>query len=126
MANANRVSESNPTGVRSFDHTALAALPEYRQLQAALDKLAHAANAADLDLGGQQGFLNAVVDAAAGMPYGDHCSQCRTPEDAVQPTAHPFKIEQDESGWLNCFYRCAAGHTWRCGYGVSAPLLLAD
>lgn len=95
--------------VRSFDHSQLAALPAYQALRQALSDLA---NQAGLDLGD---LLAAVRDMTVTAPYGDCCTSCGRgniswPHSGVR-----------HDGWLTGYYRCPAGHQWKCGYAIAVP-----
>ena len=101
--------------VRTFDHSALAALPAYPALRQALNDLANQApdgtKLADL--------LSAVRDMAATAPYADMCSSCaRRGPDTEYKMCWPHAAER-EDGYIRGTYRCGRGHTWQCGYAVA-------
>jgi hypothetical protein len=113
------VTDSNPTGVRSFDHREIARLPEYAAASEALDRLTHAIRRAGVDIGGQAEWLDVVTDMATALPYSDSCPNCeRTITERVTPAPAPFVTEVDK-GWLAGTYLCPrCDRVWNCGYAV--------
>lgn len=98
-----------PEHVKTFDHTALAALPAYPALRQALNDIAEQA---DMPL---DEFLGAVRDMATTTPHADCCPDCRT------VAAWPHKVNNTD-GWLQCHYRCPnCPRAWTCGYSVGFP-----
>ncbi|GAA5132436.1 hypothetical protein [Pseudonocardia adelaidensis] len=118
---ARRVGDSNPTGIRTFDNTRLAQLPEYLAASDAIDKLVHAMQRAGVEIS-QAEWLDALVDLAAALPYADMCQSraCRAADDTPAPP--PIAAVVDARGWLKGAYRCPrCGAVWTCGYAVTAP-----
>lgn len=120
-----RTTTSNPTGVHPFDHTRLAALPEYAPVGRALDTLVQAMNAQDINLT-QAEFLTAVTDIAASLAYADGCRPCMRHDDEevrrnTRPVT-PYRTHIDGNGWLTGHYRCPAGHTWTSGWSTREGL----
>lgn len=115
-----RVGDGNPTGIRTFDNNRIAQLPEYLAASNAIDKLVHAMQRADVEIG-QAEWLDALVDMAAALPYADMCQsrECRASDDTPAPPPIAATVED---GWLKGAYRCPrCGAVWTCGYAVTAP-----
>lgn len=111
------VTSVNPAGVRPFDLTPLAYLPEYQAAAKAVNALVHAMNGAGIELG-QAGWLTAIRDLTAAIPFADCCESCGT-----MTYPHGATIEPDTAGggWLTGRYRCTCGQSWTCGYSTAAP-----
>lgn len=114
-----RPTKGNPTGLATFDHGRIAALPEYQAAGRALNALVHAMNRAGIDVPIEDWLLMAP-EIVAGLPFADDCERC-------QVTTFPYAAEVDtppgESvGGVSARYRCDSGHTWTCGWSTNAPL----
>ncbi len=112
-------------GLRQFDHTAIAAMPEYAALQMAADLLAQAINrkVADGQLNNdmQRDWLDTVTDVAAVLPYSDICDGDHA-DDGERGVVPPCAVSIDETGWLTGRYYCPLHERmWTCGYSVTAP-----
>lgn len=110
-------------GLRDFDHTTLAAMPEYAAAQMALDLLAHALRAA-AERGQYQctprDFQELVAQMAAVLPYSDACPADHT-DDGERGIIAPHAIDLD-GDWLTGRYYCPTHErVWTCGYAVAAP-----
>lgn len=97
----------------SFDHTALAELPEYHAFRKALSDLANATGGLDA----------ATIHAAASSSYaGDWCRCCHD-HDVRDQTCWPFYAEVS-GGFLRGLYRCPrTGKVWRCSYTADVGLM---
>jgi hypothetical protein len=62
--------KKNHTGVESYDHSAVKALPEYQQVHQALDALVRAVTSAGAGVG-QAEWLRMTEQMAASLPYSD-------------------------------------------------------
>lgn len=111
------VTSGNPAGVRPFDLTPLAYLPEYQAAAQAVDALLQALNDAGIELD-QADWLTAIRELTAAVPFADCCDRCRT-----MTYPHAARIEPDtgEGGWLTGHYRCTCAQSWTCGYSTEAP-----
>jgi hypothetical protein len=69
------ITDENPAGVETFDHSTISMLPEYAAASKALDNLAHAINRVHVGLG-QEGWLRTVQEMASALPYSDNCQTC--------------------------------------------------
>lgn len=116
------ITDENPTGVETFDHSTISVLPEYAAASKALDNLAHAMNRVHVELG-QEGWLRTVQEMASALPYSDNCQTCtRLSGDGHDiPSPAPDGAEV-RSGWLYGRYLCPqCGSRWKCGYAVNIP-----
>lgn len=130
---------TNPTGIEPYNHSELAALPEYKAAHLALDALVKALDRHKVDLtartnypSAQAAWLRVVQQMAASLGYADTCRSCR---DTVNPDdfdaafdlatlGFPYRVEISGSD-LRGQYRCAhCGHVWTCNYSVNAPALM--
>ena len=92
--------ETNPTGVESYDHSRLARLPEHEAVSKALDDLVHAIQREGIALG-QEEFLTVVVQMAASLGYADGCGEA----DCALGTHWPYRTEVGDGDLQGC-YRC--------------------
>lgn len=107
----------NPTGVTSFDNSALAQLPEYNQAAYALHRLVCAVNQAALGLSQDQ-WLASVRHMTSSLFFMDRCGVCaRHPTRAASSYATPASAEINEGGWMVATYHCkVCGRRWTCGW----------
>lgn len=126
-------SAENPTGVRTFNHEDLAALPAYTAVRVALDQLTKEV-AACQERGQavvlrQEDFLELARDAAASTSFADNCERCENRairEDLdLDPITYPCAVELDGRGGLVAGYLCPrCGHRWRTSWSLDAPTIL--
>jgi hypothetical protein len=93
-----RTTTTNPIGLRSFDHSAVAELPEYHAAAEALNALVHALEGRDVT---QEDWLKMVADVAAALPASQCCFECQG-----LPLMHPWRVEVDAKGGADAYYRC--------------------
>jgi hypothetical protein len=113
------ITEDNPTGIESFDHSHIAELPEYAAASRALHKLVQALNRAGTEVG-QREWLRIVRQMASALAYTDICLACSNVFDPSEDElAGPIGAEVDD-GWLDGRFRCPrCGHSWTCGIAVT-------
>lgn len=110
---------ANPTPVRYHDHhPAVAALAEYHQARAALDRLVHAIADINVEMT-QGGWIEMAGDMAASNVYGDRCRQPHEDNAIV----YPHRLQPAGAGSVRAYYRCAVhGRTWSVGWAIDAPV----
>jgi hypothetical protein len=96
----------------------------------ALDRLVKALDRADVEIGGQAGWLQIVQQMASALPYTDTCETCTrigveqhrpTKDWEVYPSSAPDGAEVRD-GWVDGRYLCPqCGTRWPCGYAVDVP-----
>jgi hypothetical protein len=101
--------------IKSFDHSPLAALPEYHAVRQAVDALGRCLD--DDDRGfSREDFIEAVCDVAATSYAGDICAPCW---EMAWPHSGEVKGRQ-----LWGRYRCSkCGRYWSRGYTTDLSLL---
>lgn len=104
---------------RAFAHAKFARHPANYKLRQALSDLAN-------EMTGDQpvsiaGWLEAVRDFAATLPYGDMCPQCARDE-GRHVLGWPYSTTVHD-GFLRGTYSCDRGHQWSCSYIVNLPRL---
>src|SRR4051812_12407686 len=99
--------EKNHTGVESYDHDAVARLPEYQLAREALDALVRAINDAEAGVE-QPEFLTMAEQMAASLTYRDSSGHER---DACRGAdgIYPYRVVIDDDGerlrgWYHCPY----------------------
>jgi hypothetical protein len=111
--------KENTSGVESFDHGAVARLPEYHEASKALDALVHAFNRAELE-GTQADWLKTVEQMAASLSYSDSSGHKDDGCVGAGEGVWPYKVVLDDRGYLESSYRCPhCGQEWTCGYAVN-------
>lgn len=107
---------TNPAEIRTFDHRKLVLLPEYKQARQAIDALADAIGAANIDLP-QAEWLGVLRDMAAALCFRDRCPEC------VDTLATPY-VAVVEGDSVRAAYRCGpCDHNWTCNWSTWAPLI---
>ncbi len=98
--------------VRDFDHAALAELPAYGRLRAALAEIGNEGTERGVRAT-LRGFLESLRDMALTAPLGEHCPSC-----AVPPEAWPHAVTCRADS-LMATYRCpSCGHTWSAVHAI--------
>ena len=121
------VTEKNPTGIETFDHSRISALPEYAEVSSALDRLVKATDRARDRR--QAGWLQVVQQMASALPYTNTCETCRrassrgarpgTGRSTRRPAPDGAEVRD---GWVSGRYVCPrCGTRWACGYAVDVP-----
>jgi hypothetical protein len=111
-----RVSTDNPTGIDTFDHTAVVHLPEYAEASKALDALNQASRRAGDELE-QSRWLEVVCEMSAALPFADACAECSGPVPIPAPYAAVVS-----KGRLDAHYRCpSCGFAWSRAHELKLP-----
>jgi hypothetical protein len=119
------ITDENPAGVETFDHSPISALPEYAAASRALDNLVHAIKRARVGLG-QDGWLRTVQEMVSALPHSDICRTCaRSSGDGHDiPLPAPDGAEV-QSGRLSGRYVCPrCGSRWTRTYAINIPSFL--
>ncbi len=96
--------------LRSFDHSHLAHLPEYRAVSRALDDLAHALKREEITISDQD-WRQLPAQVAATLPFADHCSSCQSPTRLFFPVSGTVNESR-----LDACFQCDEGHSWTTRY----------
>jgi hypothetical protein len=112
--------ETNHTGVESYDHSAVKTLREYHDAHAALDGLVKAMQRDEVRIG-QEEFLRMVEQIGASLSYSDSSGHPQNGCEAEHEGAWPYRVELNDDGTnLHGSYRCSrCGSEWTCGYDVN-------
>lgn len=114
----NRATSLNPSGIRSYDHTAVRHLPEYGAAADAIGELQRALRVETPEMPVND-FHHLLADLSAGRRILDRCPTC-----SAGPHL-PYRVEHDDRGTTG-HYECGCGHAWFCGWGITSPISLAD
>lgn len=111
--------DPNPARLKSFDHLAVAGLPEYAAAAEALNQLVRAINAKEMAPDTQDGWLSLVRDMTAAIPFSDCCDQCNS--EKYITGVIPAGVIVKERG-VNAVYICPeCGHKWPCWWSLTMP-----
>ncbi len=101
---------------RTFDHSAIAALPEYHDARVAIDALADALDRMAGPRLSRAQFVEAVADMVRTSYAANVCQHCAEHTPFVPSWPHAATVQ---NGWMIGTYRCpVTGRTWTCSYAV--------
>lgn len=114
--------DSNHTGVESYDHSAVKALSEYHEAREALDSLVKAMSREESGIGRAE-WLVMVEQIGASLSYSDFSGHPDNGCTEAFKGVWPYRVQLDDDGerdWVRGAYRCSAcGAEWQTGYDVN-------